>query len=127
MPAVGTVIQKRDRKGQLRCECTVVDGGVSYKGTTYKSLSAAALASSRDLGLQTKTVDGWAWWGLKSRVAGASKKNVVESLERAFEKYRARVEDAVEAAGADDAAKLRDALRIQSAALGQLATLPAAE
>src|SRR5207248_2386410 len=69
LPEVGTVIQKRDRKGELRSECKVVDGGIEYKGTVYKSLSSAALAASKDLGLGASTLDGWSWWGLKTRPA----------------------------------------------------------
>ena len=111
------------RRRPLRC--AIVEGGVNYNGTTYTSLSGAALAASRDLGLQTKTVDGWSWWGLKDRAASPSKKNVIESLERAFDKYRERADAAVKTASAEDAAKLRDAFRSQSEALSQIATLVA--
>src|SRR5688572_8186970 len=31
LPAVGTVIIKRDRHGVARCQCTVVEGGIRYK------------------------------------------------------------------------------------------------
>ena len=82
------MLEKHDRKGQVRCQCQVVEGGVLYRGTTYKSLSAAALAASHDRGLKTKAVDGWSFWGLKTRTTPARSKNALERLERAWKKYR---------------------------------------
>jgi hypothetical protein len=41
LPAPGTLLQKRDRHGAVRCECTVEDGGIRYAGKVYRSLSAA--------------------------------------------------------------------------------------
>ena len=49
LPAVGTVIQKRDRHGVVRCECSVEKEGVRYAGTIYRSISSAALAAARDV------------------------------------------------------------------------------
>src|SRR5690606_28454387 len=40
LPAPGTLIQKRDRHGAVRCECTVEEGGIRYEGSLYRSLSA---------------------------------------------------------------------------------------
>jgi hypothetical protein len=121
MPPVGTVIQKKDRTGNVRCECQVVEGGVLYNGTTYKSLSAAALASARDLGLATKTVDGWSWWGLKARPAHATKRNPVESLAKAFQKYRDRAEAIAKSAGPEDLPKVGEAIQQHVTALQQIA------
>ncbi len=118
LPPVGTVIQKRDRKGELRCECKVVDVGIDYKGATYKSLSAAALVASKDLGLGASTLDGWAWWGLKTRdTQPAPKKNATASLERAFTNFRAKADAIIKAARDDDRAKVLSAIRAQGAAL----------
>ncbi len=118
LPPIGTVIQKRDRKGELRCECKVVDGGIEYKGTTYKSLSSAALAASKDLGLGASTLDGWAWWGLKTRpVVAGTKKDATASLDRAFAKFREKAAAIVQASNDDDRAKVLDAIRAQGAAL----------
>ncbi len=118
LPEVGTVIQKRDRKGELRCECKVVEGGIEYKGTVYKSLSAAALAASKDLGLGASTLDGWAWWGLKTRPAlPVVKKNVGEKLERAFTKYRERVAQVIKDATGDDLIRVTNLLKAQGAEL----------
>lgn len=63
-PPVGTVLQKRDRRGQLRCEAVVVPEGVRFRGTVYGSLSAAALAAAAHLGLKTKAINGRVWWGV---------------------------------------------------------------
>ena len=64
LPAVGTVIQKRDRHGVIRCECTVEEDGIRYAGTLYRSISSAALAAARDLGLRNKSENGYVFWGL---------------------------------------------------------------
>jgi Protein of unknown function (DUF2924) len=61
LPAPGTVLQKRDRHGAVRCECTVEEGGFRYAGEVYRSLSAAAMAAAKGLGLQNKTQNGWAF------------------------------------------------------------------
>jgi hypothetical protein len=120
LPEVGAVIQKRDRKGELRSECKVIEGGIEYKGTIYKSLSAAALAASKDLGLGASTLDGWSWWGLKTRPAqpAAKKgKDIGEALERAFTKYRDRASTIVKDATGDDLIKVANTLKAQAAEL----------
>ncbi len=63
LPAPGTVLQKRDRHGAVRCECTVEEAGVRYAGNVYRSLSAAAMAAAKDLGLTNKTQNGFVFWG----------------------------------------------------------------
>jgi hypothetical protein len=64
LPAVGTVIIKRDRHGVARCQCTVVEGGIRYKSRMFRSLSGAAMAAASDLGLKNKTQNGFTFWGL---------------------------------------------------------------
>jgi len=59
LPAPGTLLQKRDRHGAVRCECTVEEGGIRYAGKVYRSLSAAAMAAVKDLGLNNKTQNLW--------------------------------------------------------------------
>jgi hypothetical protein len=122
MPSVGTVIQKRDRAGAVRCECTVIDGGVEYAGARYTSVSAAAVAASKDLGLTAKTLDGWAWWGLKARTATAANRSSVDVLTRAFEKYRERVAALLRSADAQGRPKLEEVLRSHASTLNELAT-----
>ena len=90
LPAPGTVIEKKDRHGAIRCECKVEEGGIRYAGSLYSSISSAALAAARDLGLRNKTQNGYIFWGLEkpSRPTG----DPVEVLERAWERYRERAE-----------------------------------
>lgn len=64
-PPVGTVIQKKDRHGNVRCEVKVVEGGWEHKGTVYSSISASAMAAARDLGLKAKAFNGWLFWNLE--------------------------------------------------------------
>ncbi|HJU21233.1 MAG TPA: hypothetical protein VJ891_01875 [Casimicrobiaceae bacterium] len=120
LPEIGTLIQKRDRKGLVRAECKVVEGGIEYKGTTYGSLSAAALAASKDLGLGAKTLDGWAWWGLKTRESSPAKKDLGETLERAFSKYRERVASLIKASAGDDLVKIGNTLKAQATELATM-------
>ena len=90
LPAVGTVIQKRDRHGAVRCECTVEAGGIRYSGTLYRSISSAALAAARDLGRKNRSENGYVFWGLvkPSRPAG----DPIPAFERAWQLYLKRVE-----------------------------------
>ncbi|HZU81281.1 MAG TPA: hypothetical protein VE987_00110 [Polyangiaceae bacterium] len=53
------MIIKKDRHGAERARCTVVESGIEYGGTTYKSISSAAMAAAKDLGLASKTQDLW--------------------------------------------------------------------
>jgi hypothetical protein len=64
LPPAGTVIKKVDRHGAVRCQCTVVEDGVRYKGRVFGSLSGAAMAAATDLGLKNKTQNGFTFWGL---------------------------------------------------------------
>ena len=90
LPPVGTVIQKRDRHGAIRCECTVEGEGIRYAGTLYRSISSAALAAAKDLGLRNKSENGYVFWGLvKLRRPG---EDPVAAFERAWGRYRERVE-----------------------------------
>lgn len=64
LPPPGTVIRKLDRQGNARCECVVEDEGIRYNGRLYRSLSAAALVATKDLGTPMRSVNGFAWWGI---------------------------------------------------------------
>jgi hypothetical protein len=70
LPPVGTVLRRVDRHGNVRCECTIEEGGIRYNGTLYKSLSAAAIAATKDMGLKSKTMNGWSFWGHRPLAAG---------------------------------------------------------
>jgi hypothetical protein len=90
LPAVGSTIEKRDRHGAIRCKCTVEEGGVRYSGKMYTSLSGAAMAAARDLGLKNTTQNGFIFWGLVKPPRPAS--DPIQALERAWERYRDRAE-----------------------------------
>jgi hypothetical protein len=89
LPAPGTLLQKRDRHGAVRCECTVEEDGIRYAGKVYRSLSAAAMAAAKDLGLTNKTQNGFVFWGLSKppRKPG----DPLVTLERAWERYHGNV------------------------------------
>jgi hypothetical protein len=93
LPAVGTTIEKHDRHGAVRCKCTVEEGGVRYAGKVYTSLSGAAMAAAKDLDLKNKTQNGYIFWGLIKPPRPAS--DPLVALERAWERYRDRVERVV--------------------------------
>lgn len=61
---VGTVIKKLDRDGKVRAACTVVKDGFKYAGKVYASISSAAMAAMKKLGLKSKAVNGYVWWGI---------------------------------------------------------------
>ena len=88
LPAPGTVLRKMDRQGNVRCECEILEDGVRYKGTTFRSLSAAATAASKDLGLGGGA-NGYLFFGLIKQPQRAS--DPVAALEHAWERYRERV------------------------------------
>jgi hypothetical protein len=90
LPAVRTTIEKRDRHGAIRCKCAVEDGGIRYAGKAYSSLSGAAIAAAKDLGLKNKTQNGYIFWGLIKPPRPAS--DPIVGLERAWERYRERAE-----------------------------------
>jgi hypothetical protein len=90
LPAIGTTIEKRDRHGAIRCKCTVEEGGIRYDGKVCTSLSGAAMAAAKDLGLKNKTQNGYIFWGLIKPPRPAS--DPIQALERAWERYRDRAE-----------------------------------
>ena len=63
LPAPGTVLRKLDRAGAVRCECKVTDSGITYKGQEFRSLSAAAMAAAKDLGI-AGSQNGYLFWSL---------------------------------------------------------------
>jgi hypothetical protein len=115
-PPVGTVLQKRDRHGAVRCECTVEADGIRYADKLYGSLSGAAMAAARNLGLTNKTFNGWVFWGVTkvARPAG----DPVEALTRAWDRYRERAA-ALAKTTTDAAARAKIAEAIE----GHVATL----
>lgn len=63
LPQVPTTLVRRDRHGVAQCECTVGPDGIFYNGQRYRSLSGAASAASKDLGLNP-VVNGYVFFQL---------------------------------------------------------------
>ena len=89
-----------DRHGAVRCECTVEQGGVRYAGKVYRSLSSAAMAAAKDLGLTNKTQNGFVFWGLSKPPRRPGDPMVI--LERAWERYHGNVEALVKEGVTDE-------------------------
>jgi len=89
LPAPGTVLQKRDRHGAVRCECSIEESGIRYAGKVFRSLSSAAMAAAKDLGLNNKTQNGFTFWGLSKPPRRTS--DPIAALERAWERYHGNV------------------------------------
>jgi hypothetical protein len=115
LPPVGTVIEKRDRASKVRCTCTVEEGGIRYKGTLYKSLSGAALAAAKDLGLTNRSANGLVFWGITkvARPAG----DPLAALAGVWERYRERAASVVAAVKDDDRERVHDLLGEHAEAL----------
>jgi len=119
LPAVGTVIQKRDRHGVVRCECSVEKEGVRYSGTIYRSISSAALAAARDLGLRNKSENGYVFWGLVK--PGRPVSDPVAAFERAWGRYLERAEALVRTGvSEEDRTKVATAIAEQAATIAKL-------
>ena len=93
LPAVGSTIQKLDRYGNVRCECTVEEGGIRYGRELYRSLSAAAMAAAKDLELTNKTQNGYTFWGL-SKPPGKMT-DPVAALKHAWEVFERKAKGAI--------------------------------
>jgi hypothetical protein len=100
LPAPGTLLQKRDRHGAVRCECTVEAGGIRYAGKVYRSLSSAAMAAAKDLGLGGKTQNGFTFWGLSKPPRRES--DPLAALDRAWERYHSNVDALVKEGVTDE-------------------------
>jgi hypothetical protein len=90
LPPPGTLLQKLDRHGAVRCECTIEEGGIRYAGTLYRSISAAAMAAAKDLGLANRTQNGFSFFGLTKPTRPP--KDPLQALERVWERYHGQVE-----------------------------------
>ncbi|MDX2087879.1 MAG: hypothetical protein SFX73_08515 [Kofleriaceae bacterium] len=94
LPPVGTSLVKRDRRGAARCECVVEDGGIRYSGVLYPSLSAAASAAAKDLGLKMQ-VNGFTFWGIVKPNRPALRP--AERLRRLGERYEEQAREVISA------------------------------
>lgn len=90
LPAVGTTLVKRDRRGAVRCECTIEADGIRYAGTLYPSLSAAASAAAKHLGLRA-AVNGFSFFQIIK--ANRPAMSPSERLRRIGERYEERARE----------------------------------
>jgi hypothetical protein len=100
LPAVGTVLAKKDRHGAVRCECTIEEAGIRYAGKIYRSLSSAAMAAAKDLGLRGSTQNGYSFFGLTK--PPRPQRDPLAALERAWERYHGSAESIVNERVTDD-------------------------
>lgn len=123
LPPIGTVIQKRDRYGAVRSECTVEEGGIRYKGKLYGSLSGAAMAAAADLGLTNKTQNGFTFWGITKPTRTLDDPEA--ALKKASARFQGLATAAAEGATDENRAKIRAALQqhgqVVEGLLGQVA------
>ncbi len=117
VPPPGTVIQKLDRHGAVRCECAVEEAGIRYNGDLYRSLSGAAMAAAKDLGLTNKTQNGFTFWGItKPRRPG----NPLESLDHAWERYHKQLTSLLNSVAAENQAQVATVVDRHATALHEL-------
>lgn len=130
LPPVGTVVVKSDRHGKERVRCVVAEGGqIEYAGKMYTSLTGAAMVAQRDLGLTSKTVNGWLFWGLKSPTRtrpAATGRDPLTGLNKAWTNYLERAKASLAPADAATRAKLNEAVARHVAELVSLVSPPAA-
>ena len=100
--APGTVLRKTDRAGKVRCECTVDAAGYRYQGKIYSSLSSAAAAAAKDLGLSGKSFNGYVFWGL-SKPSG---RDPVHRVEHLWQRYSNAAGELLKGDGAAKVASL---------------------
>lgn len=76
LPKPGTVLRRRVGDREVECRITT-DGLFEYAGRRYRSLSAAALDASRDVGRPRVAINGFEFWGLlgSGRVISGAWKN----------------------------------------------------
>ncbi len=74
--------------------------GVTYKGKHYTSLSGAAVAAAEDLGLNSRSHNGFVFWGLSK--PPRAKKDRAERLQTIFERYATAAKDALGASTDED-------------------------
>jgi len=120
LPPAGTKLFKANRDGK-KVECVVTDAGaIDYAGKLYKSLSGAARQASEDLGLGSKSQNGFLFWGVirQARPIGDPGQALIKAYDR-FDK----VVDAVTASKPEGEAKakLAESLRQFAAELSDAA------
>jgi hypothetical protein len=124
LPAIGTMLIKRDRGGQVRCECTIEEGGFRYRDTLYRSLSGAASAAAADLGIKGR-VNGYLFWGVIR--AAPPQTNPREHLRKIAARYEEQVAAILRNGSSDDVrGEVRQELEAHAANLSELLARSAA-
>jgi hypothetical protein len=118
LPPPGTVIEKRDRAGNLRCKVTVEEDGIHYNGQLYKSLSAATMAAAKDLGIGGRSQNGFTFFGLSKPKRPAA--DPIEALGRAWERYRERAMSVASAVTDEIRERVRDLFEEHAEAINDL-------
>jgi len=118
LPPPGTLLQKLDRHGAVRCECTIEEGGIRYAGTLYRSISAAAMAAAKDLGLANKTQNGFSFWSLTK--PSRPPKDPLQALERVWERYHGQVETIAKSATDESRSQIAAAIGSHAKAIESL-------
>lgn len=118
LPPEGTVIKKVDRHGAVRCQCTVVEGGIRYKGRVFRSLSGAAMAAATDLGLKNKTQNGFTFWGLSKPTRKLT--DPVGALKKSSKRFHGVAAAVTSAATDQNRAKIRAGLEEHQASIENL-------
>ena len=100
--APGTVLKKLDRHGAVRCECTVEADGFRYDGKLYSSISAAAAAAAKALGLSGTSFNGHVFWGITKPGA----RDPLRRLDHLWQRYTNAASALLKADGAEKASGL---------------------
>jgi len=59
---------RHERHGEVLAECTYLGPREwVYRGKAYTSISAAANAAAEKIGMVSKTLNGWWFWGVEKR------------------------------------------------------------
>jgi hypothetical protein len=96
----------------------VTEDGILYKGQTFRSLSGAAKAAAKDLGI-SGCQNGYLFWGLIRQQPRIT--DPVEALEAAWKRYHERVK-AITGSGLEKPVlvKVFNALEIQAREIAEI-------
>jgi hypothetical protein len=117
LPPAVTTLKKVDRNGAIRCECKVEGDGIHYGGKVYRSLSAAAMAAAKDLGLGGSQ-NGYLFWGLVRQPRRVG--DPLVALDRAWRRYHGRATSIIEGVTDENRDKVRVAIEKQAKEIGNI-------
>jgi hypothetical protein len=117
LPPAGTTLKKVDGHGAVRCQCEIKDDGVHYGDKVYRSLSAAAMAAAKDLGLGGSQ-NGYLFWGIVKQPRRMG--DPLVALDRAWQRYHGRARSIIQGATDDNRDKVRAAIEKQAKEIGSI-------